>query len=94
MLVAFYRISLSVRLEGMSGFDITLPALCKRVLRSSGVLRGAYWWLVTDASCWIGRTLEMGPIGRPETPASDYNSTLRDTRQSEHPKFILPSLQI
>ena len=35
---AVYRISHSVKVKGMFGFDFTLLPLCKRVLRSSGVL--------------------------------------------------------
>jgi hypothetical protein len=36
----------------------------------------------------------MGPIGSPETSATNYKSTLRAPEKGEDPKFILPILEI
>jgi hypothetical protein len=62
--------------------DVRLPPQCKWDIRSSGMLRGVYWWLVTDVSgqpiglVFKGQTnawpLKMGPILCPETSVNTH----------------------
>jgi hypothetical protein len=59
--------------------------------RSSGLLRSVDWYLATNVLGWpIGPIfkrgpLNMGPIDRPETSVTNYQSTLRNSAEDWRP---------
>jgi hypothetical protein len=55
--------------------DLRLRLRCKWHTRSSGMLCGVDWWLVTDV---YGQPIGTIPIGCPETSVTDYKSILHN----------------
>jgi hypothetical protein len=55
--------------------DFRLPPQCQLELRSSGMLRTVYWWLVIDVS---GQPISLVPISRPKKSVTKHQSKLRE----------------